>query len=445
MGQIIASKAIVVGSGMGGLSAACALAPFFESVLILERDALPDRASNRPGTPQSPHLHILLGGGSAALEDLLPGFSRDLVQAGAVEMRAGLDLLTERPGFDPFPQRDLGWTVYSSSRALLEYVTREHVQRLSNVEIRDHCRATAFDLDTKTRTVTGVQIINESGTAETLKATLMVDASSRGLLAIQALAELEMPLPEESEVGVDIAYATTVFKIPEDAPKNWKGILHASSAPASSRAGLITPVEGGNWCVNLSGKHGEKPPADLEGFKAYAKTLRTQTIYDAIRDAELVDPIRRFALPSSMRRHFEKLQAFPDGLLVVGDVICRFNPAFGQGMSVAAQEAKTLKHVLENRLTNTEPLRGLAAVFFDAIQDFLAAPWSVAETDFVFPQTRGLRPPNFQQRIAYLGGLLKIAAVDADVHRLFIKVTHLMAKSTELQAWPLAARVAAIS
>ena len=445
MGQIIAQKAIVVGSGIGGLSAACALAPFFESVLILERDALPNQAGNRPGTPQSPHLHILLGGGSAALEDLLPGFSRDLVQAGAVEMRAGLDLLTERPGFDPFPQRDLGWTVYSSSRALLEFVTRKHVQRFSNVEIRDHCRATAFDLDSKTGSVTGVQIVNESGAAETLKAALVIDASSRGLLTMQALAELAMPLPEESEVGVDMAYATTVFKIPQDAPKNWKGVLHASAAPLSSRAGLITPVEGGNWCVNLSGKHGEKPPADPEGFKAYAKTLRTQTIYEAIKNAEFVIPIRRFAMPSSMWRRFEKIQTFPDGLLVIGDAICRFNPAFGQGMSVAAQEAKTLKSVLESRKSSQEPLRGLAAVFFDAIQDFLSAPWSVAETDFSFPQTRGQRPPNFQQRMAYLGGLMKIAADDAEVHRLFVKVTHLMAKSTELQSQALASRVAAIS
>jgi hypothetical protein len=32
----------------------------------------------------------------------------------------------------------------------------------------------------------------------------------------------------------------------------------------------------------------------------------------------------------------------PDRLLPLGDVICRFNPAFGQGMSVAAQEVGAL-------------------------------------------------------------------------------------------------------
>ena len=28
---------------------------------------------------------------------------------------------TERPGYDPFPQRDLGWDAYAMSRAQLEF------------------------------------------------------------------------------------------------------------------------------------------------------------------------------------------------------------------------------------------------------------------------------------------------------------------------------------
>jgi hypothetical protein len=95
------------------------------------------------------------------------------------------------------------------------------------------------------------------------------------------------------------------------------------------------------------------------------------------QDAVLVGPIYRFGLPCSIRRRFEKLEGFPGGLLPIGDVICRFNPAFGQGMSVAAQEVEVLKRWLEAQTADSDPLDGLALAFFAAIQEVLAASWSV--------------------------------------------------------------------
>jgi phytoene dehydrogenase-like protein len=47
----IGQHAVVVGAGMGGLTAAQALAAHFERVTVLERDALPEIAAPRPGTP----------------------------------------------------------------------------------------------------------------------------------------------------------------------------------------------------------------------------------------------------------------------------------------------------------------------------------------------------------------------------------------------------------
>ncbi len=39
----------------------------------------------------------------------------------------------------------------------------------------------------------------------------------------------------------------------------------------------------------------------------------------------------------------------PEGLLVVGDAHCRFDPVFGQGVSVAAMEAHQLQLLLQGR------------------------------------------------------------------------------------------------
>jgi hypothetical protein len=36
-------------------------------------------------------------------------------------LRFALDNRLERPGFDPFPKRDLGLTVYAMSRPLIEF------------------------------------------------------------------------------------------------------------------------------------------------------------------------------------------------------------------------------------------------------------------------------------------------------------------------------------
>src|SRR5271170_3410720 len=134
MSSLIEKKAIVIGAGMGGLAAAKALANHFGHVTVLDRDILPSQAAHRIGTAQSKHAHALIGGGLRALSILFPGFQEDVHRAGAVKMRIGLDIRMERPGFDPFPARDLGWDQYAASRPLFEFVTRRRIEKQENIE-----------------------------------------------------------------------------------------------------------------------------------------------------------------------------------------------------------------------------------------------------------------------------------------------------------------------
>src|SRR4029453_9271657 len=110
------------------------------------------------------------------------------------------------------------------------------------------------------------------------------------------------------------------------------------------------------------------------GFLAFAQSLRTPTIYNAIRHSKRLDGVARYGFPESVRRHFERLDGFPRGLLPIGDAICRFNPVYGQGMSVAALEASLLKRLLEESGEAADPIAELASTFFKEMQTLIETP-----------------------------------------------------------------------
>lgn len=76
--------AIVLGASIAGLLTARVLADHYAEVTIVERDDLPDGPAARRGVPHGRHLHGLHPRGRQILDELFPGFSSDLVAAGAV-------------------------------------------------------------------------------------------------------------------------------------------------------------------------------------------------------------------------------------------------------------------------------------------------------------------------------------------------------------------------
>lgn len=443
MVDLLGAHAIIVGAGMGGLTAAKALSPYFEKVTVLERDALPNAAEARIGTPHCRQVHVLLRAGLDVLTQFFPAFERELELAGAVRARAGLELLLETPGFDPWPQRDFGFDTLCMTRPLIEFVARRLVQQQHNIEIRSSCRVTQFLKAPNKASVNGVQYDLANGESAELAADLVIDASSRGTLTLELLDRCGMPRPQETEVGIDLGYATAIFDIPPGAPRTWRAVLHRAGAQ-SGRGGFLFPIENNCWHVSLNGMHGDHPSDSPHEFIEFAKTLRTPTIFEAIKDAAMIGDIYRFAIPSSIRRRFEALKEFPDGLLTIGDAICRFNPAMGQGMTVVAQEVGVLKRLLDERVGKTGPLNGLAPAFFSAIQQVLSGPWSMAENDFIFPKTRGQCPPDFQQRMKFGFALQRVAVEDPEIHRILIQVNQLLIPPTALREPHIVAKVTAM-
>jgi 2-polyprenyl-6-methoxyphenol hydroxylase-like FAD-dependent oxidoreductase len=419
-------EAVVVGSGMGGLVAARVLSDFFERVTVLERDPLDQGGAARAGVPQGKHLHALLAGGQRVLEELLPGFRDDLDRVGAVRIRTGLDLLMERPGFDPFPQRDLGFWSASLTRPQLEYCVRRRIESVDGVHVEPGCRVLAL-LATDDGSAIRAVHVQRSGRSETRTADLVVDASGTGELTLEALRAGGHPVPAETIIGVDLGYSTTIFDIPADAPTGWRGVMHLPAAPQTSRAALLTTIEGNRWMLALGGRFGEHPPGDEAGVREYASTLRTRTIADAIAGARMTVDVERYRFRESRLRHFERLDGFPRGLLPIGDAICRFNPIFGQGMSVAALQAHALGQVLGACAQDGSSFADAWRPYFRRVAETVEAPWALAALpDLAFPSTVGERPPDFVASLRFSVALARAGAIHPDIHKLSGEIQHLL-------------------
>jgi 2-polyprenyl-6-methoxyphenol hydroxylase-like FAD-dependent oxidoreductase len=439
----IFKQAVVVGAGMAGLAAAKAIAPHFERVTVFDRDSLPDAPAPRSGTPQARHTHALLAGGHSALDRMFPGIEIDLMEAGAVRMRLRRDFRFELPGFDPFPQRDFGYDQFALSRPALERVCRRRVEQEPYIEIRHRARVTEVIASPDNSRAAGVRFEDVRGTEGCLAADLVVDASGRISLTQCFLDAIGWQRPSTAEIGMDQAYSTLVCEKPEDAPTDWLALIHAPAPPHSSRHGVIFPMEGGRWSVSLAEDH-KAPPGDIDGFMQFVASFRMPTIHNAIRGARPVGEIARFRMPCSVRCGYDRLDRFPRGLIPLGDSACRFPPIFGQGMSVAAQECCVLAGLMDSRRWRSDPLDGLAEAFLAEIQPLLETPWSHAMGDLIYPETRGDRPPDLEQKLKYGRALLQLAAEDPEVDRTVSEVRALLKPFSALREPKLANRVEAL-
>lgn len=427
--------AAVIGASISGLLAARVLALRFDRVTLFDRDRLPGGPENRPGVPQGRHGHGLLASGYAGLKRLFPGLETDLLAGGAVPGDVIGDMRWFQHGCYKSRYQS-GLSGVLMSRALLEAAIRRQVQRLPNVSIVDG--AHVLGLATRGRVVCGMHVQRAEGAPETVDADLVVDASGRASRTPAWLAELGYAPPAADEVRVDLGYTSRLFRRRPSDLGGHKGAILSPRPPHERRAGFMLAIEGERWIVSMGGWLGDHAPVDPDGYLAFARTLPRPDIYDVIRDAEpLTDPVR-YAFPSNLRRRYDRLAAFPDGYLVIGDAICSFNPLYGQGMSVATLEALALDACLE-----TAPAARVWRAFFRAAKPIVDIAWGMAVGgDVAFEGVTGPRPAGTSLVNWYIGHVHRAASTDRQVCRVFFDVANLLAPPSSLFRPAVVARVA---
>jgi 2-polyprenyl-6-methoxyphenol hydroxylase-like FAD-dependent oxidoreductase len=422
--DFVGDRAVVVGGSMAGLCAARVLADAFESVVVLERDALPDEPVSRSGAPQTSHPHALLEAGRATLEDLFPGFGEELLSEGGLLIDAPTELKYYVKGdfVADGPER---LPMYTASRPLFEQVVRHRAADLDRVTLRDGCRFTGYLTIDDGDDVTGVAYRDGAGDEQTLDADLVVDATGRTSRTPSWLEDHGYPSPPVDGVEVDVTYSTINVERPADDRR----LYFVPPDPPRTRGGITMPIEGNEWEVILQGIHGDDAPTDRDGFVDFARSLPAAELGHIVDEHEWrSDEIHHYPFPASRRRRYEELDRFPDGLVVTGDAIASFNPVYGQGMSVGALDALLLHHAIADG-----GLDDLALRFFDRAEPVLDQVWNLAVGgDFEFPETTGPKPRGTDLFNRYGGRLTRRAHSDGTLTDAFYRVIRLERPATSL-------------
>lgn len=419
--KVSGDRAVVLGGSMAGLLAARVLCETYNEVIVVERDELPDGAAPRRGVPQGRHIHGLIGRGQEALDELFPGFTTDLVARGVPTVDQLGDARLYFSGHR-LKQARGGGVVVSASRPCLEGYVRERVRSLPGVTFADRRDVLGLAATSDHGRVTGARMIGrtDSSTEETLDADFVIDATGRGSRTPRWLESLGYARPTEDKIVADIAYATAILRPRPGALGNDRAIIMPPT-PGHARGGALAAIEGDRHILTLMGFLGDRPPTTRDGFLDYARSLQFPDIYDAVRDGEFLDGPVAHRFPASVRRRYERLARFPDGLIVLGDALCSLNPIYGQGMGVAAIESLTLRrHFAGGR----EPCP--RRVLHDMARA-IDAPWDMAAGgDLAFPGVQGERNAKVRLGSAYIPRLHAAAAHDARLGAAFLRVGALL-------------------
>ncbi len=431
--------AVVLGASMGGLLAARVLADYYDRVTVIERDLLPDDPVNRRGVPQGRLIHACLARLTQVLDELFPGMRDDLVAQGATRWDDGdfakLDWSFGGHSMVRSGRSAAAPQIVSPSRPLLEWNVRQRVRAIPKVTFCENHDVVGLTATPDRRRVNGARVIDRSSDHEkTLSADLVIDATGRGSRTPVFLEQLGYRRPPEDEVKVQLAYASQQVRIPP-------GVINEHMIAHVPRAGrprmfAMLGYENNFWMIAAGTMAGLEPPREYSEILSYATEL-APAVVTALRQAEPVGDVVHYRVPSNRWRRYDKMRRIPDGLLVLGDAVCSFNPIYGQGMTVAAIEAIVLRDSLRRGG------RGLTRRFTGAAAKKVRVAWQTAvASDLSLPEVPGPRPLGIRISNACLEPVMTAAESDPVVAAQFMRVTAMIDPPARLLRPAILLRVA---
>ena len=114
----------------------------------------------------------------------------------------------------------------------------------------------------------------------------------------------------------------------------------------------------------------------------------------------------------------------PEGLLVVGDAQCRFDPVFYQGVSVAAMEAHQLQLLLQGR---KQLDKTFTQQFYKKAATIIETPWDMTTTEISrHPQLKRELTTKQKFQLWYTKQIYRLSASNSDVYIRLVRVMNLI-------------------
>lgn len=391
--QAVFSQAIVIGGGIAGLTAARVLAEHVARVIVVERDQHTDAPGTRSGVPQAHHPHNLQPQGQQILERLFPGVTAELIAEHAVSLGEPDDVTFHYDGNWHTAAGNGRQTTLSCSRSLLEQILHRRIGDYPHVEIWRGYEVDGLYTQADGQRVGGVSLRRRGGAAGgpvALDGDLVVDASGRRSHAPQWLVSLGFQPPEEWHIDALVGYASRLYRRPAGFDPGWRMLYVRPTPPDGTRGGIIVPMEDDQWHVALMGIAGDYPPTNEADFLAFAQSLPTPQLYEAIQNAEPLSRIHGFRRADNRLRRYDSLPRMLEGFLVSGDAVYALNPLYAQGMTLALLACQALGRVLEKHPGRRNgDVTGLALTFQKRLSQVIQTHWRLAtRTDWQWAATQ---------------------------------------------------------
>jgi 2-polyprenyl-6-methoxyphenol hydroxylase-like FAD-dependent oxidoreductase len=197
--------------------------------------------------------------------------------------------------------------------------------------------------------------------------------------------------------------------------------------------------ENDTWIMTLIGVAGHQLPDDLAGTIDCVAQFAPPSLVAALQTAEPVGEVSVQHYPSSAWRRYDKMRRFPAGLIVCGDAICSPNPVYGQGMTMAALQAVSLRGCLARRDDGD-----LSRRFFRATAKQIAPVWwGNRVNDFAVAPVTGWR--SVARRLLNWSSDKTMAAAQHDiaVAEAFARLLQMQDPATRLLRPSVVARIVA--
>ncbi|MFD0697533.1 NAD(P)/FAD-dependent oxidoreductase [Paenibacillus sp. GCM10027628] len=350
-------KAIVIGGSMAGLLTARVLSDYYEEVLVVDKDEFPEIPTDRAGTPQAFHPHRFTMRGKMITDRFFPGYEEELVALGAPSsLNKTIHNMNQYGSMiGQYPRNDIKF-----SRAALEWVLRERVKAIANVQFLPKHDVLGLLTTPDQGAVTGIQVRDREagGQEKTLTADMVFDTSGRQSKLAQWLEDLGYEVPKPDLLKVALGYSTRRYKVPSHLTnliEKWDVINIAGQPANGTFTGVFSFIENNIAEVLLYRPGGHYPPTNADEYEQAVAQLPSPLIAEVLQELEPLTAPRGYRVPELYRHHFEQMERWPSGLLVLGDAFCTYDPIFGQGMTIAAIEAEMLEVCLREQRNDPKP------------------------------------------------------------------------------------------